>query len=39
MIFINHINAKVQITLVPTQAQLNYLGQDETLPKFWDFYE
>ena len=32
MIFINHINAKVQITLVPTQAQLNYLGQDETLP-------
>lgn len=30
--FINHINQKVSTSVMPTQAQVNYLGQDETLP-------
>ena len=32
VIFINHINAKIETTIVPTQAQVNYLSQNETLP-------
>jgi hypothetical protein len=31
-IFINHINQKVSSGPMPTQAQINYLSQDETLP-------
>lgn len=31
-IFINHINAKIETTIVPTQSQVNYLSQSETLP-------
>lgn len=31
-IFINHINKKIDSTPMPSQASLNYLKQDETLP-------
>jgi len=30
--FINHINQKVSTGPMPTQAQVNYLGQEESLP-------
>lgn len=29
---VNHINAKVSLSVMPTAAQINYLGQDETVP-------
>lgn len=32
VIFINHITQKVNITMMPTQAQVNYLKPDENLP-------
>jgi RecA/RadA recombinase len=32
MIFINHINQKISTGPTPTQASINYLKQDETLP-------
>ena len=32
MIFINHITAKVEIGATPTQASINYLKQNESLP-------
>lgn len=32
VIYINHINQKVDTGMMPTQAQVNYLKQDETLP-------
>jgi hypothetical protein len=32
VIYINHINAKVETGVTPTQASINYLKQDETLP-------
>jgi len=31
VIYINHINAKVDTGVMPTQASINYLKQDETL--------
>jgi RecA/RadA recombinase len=33
VIYINHINAKVDTGMMPTQASINYLKQDETLPQ------
>jgi len=33
VIYINHINQKVDTGMMPTQAQINYLKQDETLPQ------
>jgi len=33
VIYINHINAKVDTGVTPTQASINYLKQDETLPQ------
>jgi len=32
VIYINHINQKVDTGVMPTQASINYLKQDETLP-------
>jgi len=32
VIYINHINAKVDTGMMPTQASINFLKQDETLP-------
>jgi hypothetical protein len=32
MIFINHITAKVETGVTPTQASINYLKQNESLP-------
>jgi hypothetical protein len=32
VIFINHINDKVSTGVMPTQADINFLKQDETLP-------
>lgn len=32
VIFVNHINKKIETNIIPTQSQVNYLSQDETLP-------
>ncbi|MEI2422399.1 hypothetical protein V6O07_19115, partial [Arthrospira platensis SPKY2] len=32
LLVVNHINDKVNITMMPTAAQINYLGQNETVP-------